>query len=316
MSLALCTTTSVGIVLAADTRLWYQNLKGMARIGSDTGSNLFHINDRIGVALSGMAYLTEDHLPKNMGKFIQEFKNDPEIEDLDVKQTAEKLNQFFNDKYNWDEELDGILDTIKKEIQEAGYKLLDIEKTPPQIIYRFKTSDGVEEEHSVGIDSLEILVSGYNKDGSHAVYGSFIPGDIIKYIDSNDKDINHYGSSWIGHSDVLSRLLLGFDERITALDFIYDLSDEDKDKTIHQLRGLEYNIQWSRMTLQDAIDFCTLMIQTTSAIKHYADGIHADPGSVPDVGSHVDVAVITPDKGFLWINKKKLKFDGKEIELD
>ena len=70
------------------------------------------------------------------------------------------------------------------------------------------------------------------------------------------------------------------------------------------------------MTLQDGIDFCTLMIQTTSAMQRFSDGINADPGDMPGVGGPIDVAVITPDSGFMWINKKKLKFGENEVEID
>jgi hypothetical protein len=70
---------------------------------------------------------------------------------------------------------------------------------------------------------------------------------------------------------------------------------------------LEYIIQWGTMALQDAIDFCILMIQTTSAIQQFSNGIVSDPGNIPGVGGPIDVAIITPDKGFIWINRKKLK---------
>jgi hypothetical protein len=62
-----------------------------------------------------------------------------------------------------------------------------------------------------------------------------------------------------------------------------------------QLGGLQYAIQCGTMTLQDAIDFCTLMVQTTSAIQRFSDGIIANPGDMPGVGGPVDAAVITAD---------------------
>jgi hypothetical protein len=83
-----------------------------------------------------------------------------------------------------------------------------------------------------------------------------------------------------------------------------------------ELKSLEYAIQWGTMTLQDGIDFCTLMIQTTSAMQRFSDGINADPGDMPGVGGPIDVAVITPNRGFVWISKKTLKFDGSEVELE
>ena len=82
-----------------------------------------------------------------------------------------------------------------------------------------------------------------------------------------------------------------------------------------ELKSLEYAIQWGTMTLQDGIDFCGLMIQATSAMQRFSDGIKADPGDMPGVGGPIDIAVITPDNGFVWINKKKLKFRGNEVEI-
>ena len=63
MSLAINTTTLGGIVLAADSRQSYRNKKGMARIGSDSASKLFLINNRAGVAATGLAFLPENNVP-------------------------------------------------------------------------------------------------------------------------------------------------------------------------------------------------------------------------------------------------------------
>ena len=66
MSLAINTTTPEGIILATDSRQSYRNRKGMARIGSDNASKLFQVNKRIGIAVTGLAFLPEDGVPKNM----------------------------------------------------------------------------------------------------------------------------------------------------------------------------------------------------------------------------------------------------------
>jgi hypothetical protein len=50
------------------------------------------------------------------------------------------------------------------------------------------------------------------------------------------------------------------------------------------------------------------MIQTTSAIQRFSDGIQADPGDVPGVGGPIDVLVLTPD-GPKWIKQKELKIE-------
>ena len=64
MSLGINTTTPEGIVLAADSRQSYRNRKGMARIGSDNASKLFQLNKRIGVIVTGLAFLPEDEVIK------------------------------------------------------------------------------------------------------------------------------------------------------------------------------------------------------------------------------------------------------------
>jgi 20S proteasome alpha/beta subunit len=97
MTLVLNTTTAEGIVLAADSRQSYRNQKGMARIGSDNASKLFQMNRRIGVAVTGLAFLPENDVAKNISKFIDEFKLDSKIqsEELDVKDEQRSCMNFL-----------------------------------------------------------------------------------------------------------------------------------------------------------------------------------------------------------------------------
>jgi len=126
-----------------------------------------------------------------------------------------------------------------------------------------------------------------------------------------------YGASWIGQTDVVQRIVLGFDGRIRNNKFVQESIQKYGNAEVNkQLRNIEYSIQWGTMTLQDAVDFCTLMIQTTSAMQRFSDGIAADPGDMPGVGGCVDVAVVTPDKGFVWVSKKKLEVGDHEVDID
>ena len=316
MSLAINTTTPEGIVLAADSRQSYRNRKGMARIGSDNASKLFQLNKRVGVAVTGLAFLPEDGAPKNISKFIEEFKREIEIEKLNVKDVAEKLQDLFNNKYQWQEQLDRLPEKIQIDLKRQGCEVLEIKKEQYALKFRFRDPQGNEKDGTGGVDKMNLLVGGYNKDGSHEVYICYIPGEVQKKRDSREKG-KEYGASWIGQSDVVSRIVLGFDGRISNLKFINEVERKiGQDQINKQLRNLQYVIQWGTMTLQDAIDFCTLMIQTTSAIQRFSDGIAADPGDMPGVGGSVDVAIITPDKGFVWVSKKKLKIGQNEIDLD
>ena len=315
MSLVINTTTSEGIVLATDSRQSYRNRKGMARIGSDNASKLFKLNKRIGVAVAGLAFLPEDRVPKNISKFIEEFKRETDVEKLDVKDAAEKLHYLFDKKYNWREQLEKLPEKVKTDLQRQNCEVLEVKKEQYFVKFRFKDPQGNIRDGIARIDGINLLVTGYNKDGSHEVYICYIPGEIQKKQGSKEKG-KEYGTSWIGQTDVVSRIVLGFDGRIRNIKFINEAIQKlGQEEVSKQLRNLEYVIQWGTMTLQDAIDFCTLMIQTTSAIQRFSDGIAADPGDMPGVGGPVDVAVITPNKGFVWVSKKKLKVGENEIDL-
>ena len=82
------------------------------------------------------------------------------------------------------------------------------------------------------------------------------------------------------------------------------------------MNKLEYVINWATITLQDAIDFCVLMTRTTESIQRFSDGTFLAPGGITGVGGEIDIAVITPEKGFAWLKKKKLKSEGAELSLD
>lgn len=317
MSLAINTTTSEGIVLAADSRQSYRNRKGMARVGSDNASKLFQLNKRVGVAVTGLAFLPEDGVPKNnISKFIDEFKRETDVEKLDVKDVAEKLHHLFDKKYNWREQLEKLPEKIKADLQRQGCEVLEVKKEQYIVKFRFKDPQGNLKDGVGGVDMINLLVAGYNKAGSYEVYICYIPGEIQKKQDSKEKG-KEYGASWIGQTDVVQRIILGFDGRIRNIKFINEATQKlGQEEVNKQLKNLGYVIQWGTMTLQDAIDFCNLMIQTTSAIQRFSDGIAADPGDMPGVGGPVDVAVITADKGFVWVSKKKLKVGENEIDLD
>ena len=111
MSLAIITSTPEGIVLAADSRQSYRNRKGMARIGSDNATKLFQINDRIGVAITGAAFLFEGGVAKNISKFIEEFIQSKDIKGLDVAPAANQLHGHLNIK--WQNQIANIVENIR-----------------------------------------------------------------------------------------------------------------------------------------------------------------------------------------------------------
>lgn len=308
MSLAINTTTPEGIVLAADSRQSYRNQKGVSRIGSDSASKLFLINDRIGVATTGLAFLQENGIPKNISKFIEQFKREVDTTKLSVKEVAEKLHYLFDKKLNWQEQLDKLPDQIKDNFTKQGLEVMEVRKEKYGVKFKIKDKAGNIKEGAGGIDGLVLFVAGYNTDGSHEVYNVYVPGENVKRRDSNQRGME-YGANWIGQTDVVSRIVKGWDPRIFNTPFVNDsIKTKGQPEIEKQLNSLEYAINWGAMPLQDAVDFSVLAIQTTSAIQRFSDGVQADPGDIPGVGGPIDVLVLTSD-GPKWIKQKELRIE-------
>lgn len=306
MSIAIVNTTPEGIVMATDSRQSYRNLKGLARIGSDNATKLFRLGEGIGVAAVGLAFLPEEGEMKNISKFIEEFKNSFRIDELDTEEVVRELHLFFADK---------LLEKVRLDLERDGFEVLkhekeEIEEEEIAIIFESRNKrSGDLAEGKIQNSQIQLIVCGVRKD-SHSVYSCEIPGPQFRRRDSKEKGLE-YGADWIGQTDVITRIIKGYDGRIDRIAFINEaigrIGHED---AFAQLNNLEYSIQWGTMTLQDAVDFCALMIETTSAIQRFSDGIIADPGDMPGVGGPIDIAVITPENGFQWISKKKLRYEG------
>ncbi len=316
MSLGINTTTPEGIVLAADSRQSYRNSKGMSRIGSDSASKVFKLGDRCGLIVAGLAFLPENGVRKNISRFIEEFRQLSNINDLTVEQVAGELKSFFEVKYSYKDQLKALPGQIEADLKRQGCKILSVQEEGNHIVFVFNDKDGVRKTGFAGVDQLQFILAGYDKAGNHQVCMIYVPGEVDIKRDGLKKG-KEYGASWIGQTDVVGRIVLGFDVRMSNLPIIQKaIEDTSSSEVQGQLQALEYVIQWGTMTLQDGIDFSTLAIETTTAIQRFSDGIKADPGDMPGVGGPVDIAVITPQKGFVWISKKNLKYGDQEVSLE
>jgi len=316
MSLCINTTTPEGIVLAADSRQSYRNKKGMGRIGSDSATKVFRIKERVGITVAGLAFLPEDGIAKNISRFIEEFRQSIATEDLTVYEIAEKLNTFFSEKYKYKDEFEQLKKNIKADLEKQKCTDIEIKEEEGHLKFSFTDKDGVKKNGIGSIPQLQFIVAGYNSDDSHQSVMVYIPGRVDLKRDSTKKG-QEYGASWIGQTDVVARIVLGFDPRIGNLPIIVGAAEKTSQEEIRkQLSGLEYVIQWGTMTLQDGIDFSVLAIETTAAIQRFSDGVISNPGDIPGVGGPVDVAVITPEKGFVWVAKKSLSVGNNVVNIE
>jgi len=314
MSLTLCVTTPEGIVLSADSRQTYQNVVGAKRIGSDSATKIFSVNNKIGITVAGPAFLVDPNdkngEAKGIGSFIKELilKEDKKIT---VSSIAKILYDGLEKIYNPKTLLAKMESEIEVKLKQMGAKVIkkQVKNNGQAIVVDFIDGNG-KPQNAVGqIMSIDIMIAGYDYSEKGIpelnLYKVSIPGEIINSRTQGAK--NQFGASWTGQTDVVHRTILGFDPRIGSTATVQAAAKNlGEDKVKEDLRTLEYIINWGAMTLFDAVDFAKLMVETTSAIQRFSDGIKLLPGDMPGVGGPVDVAIITPQEGFRWHQKKEL----------
>jgi hypothetical protein len=113
------------------------------------------------------------------------------------------------------------------------------------------------------------------------------------------------GAWWMGTVDVVARIMNGVDYRLFGLPFV-QAANGPNNAVLLEIGGLTYIVNWSGMTLQDAIDFAVGMIQITMTVQRFTAGTNAQPGGIANVGGPIDVAVVRPGGRVQWIARKEL----------
>jgi hypothetical protein len=103
----------------------------------------------------------------------------------------------------------------------------------------------------------------------------------------------------------VTRVILGYGWELRELGFVKNAAANGI-RLDDELTKLQYVINWGSLTLQDSVDICVLLTKTTESIQRFSDGSNMHPGGITGVGGHVNVATITPDDGFRWVNKRDL----------
>ena len=312
MTLVISTLTSSGIVLTADSRQTYKNSVGAIRIGSDSAIKLFKLTNFAGVAISGRAFINEDGQPlKNVGYFINKFKKTEKLERITVKEIAEKLNKYLSDIFV-KREIDALKKQIGELINKAGGKDLKFSTSDNNLVpYSYIDKNGKSVSDVGSIETINMIVAGVDNDEIGRAYAVALPKGI-----TNNADTQQCGALWVGQTDVLTRIIKGYAPEAGNLNFVKKALTEDEQATINELNKMEYVINWGTITLQDAIDFCVLMTRTTENIQRFSDGSFLSPGGIAGVGGEVDIAIITPEKGFAWLKKKKLNYEEAELPTE
>jgi len=309
MSLAIITTTNEGNTIAADSMETYKNTIGDTREGSMSRMKLFRLNSKTAAVACGLSFLEN----KNIHQHIAELCRKNDFENKPVSEIVGAIYDFIYEKYAAYLKISA--ERRKGDIEATGGKKITYTIDLECISLKFTDKNGKEAEQKYYQPIIEFLVAGYDPDGKNNVFKITIPDPKEKTGIMLKLTGDQCGATWIGQTDVLVRIIRGWSPQIKQLKVIYELSEIKKTEFMKQLDDQEYLINWGTMTMQDAIEFSDLAIRTTESIQKITDGTWMYPGSSPGVGGPIDIAVVTPDKGFAWVQKKKLHIGGAEVDL-
>lgn len=310
MSLAIVTTTNEGNILAADSMETYRNSIGDTREGSQTRMKLFQLNKRIGAVACGLSFLEN----KNVQQHIKIFIRENNLEDMLVKDVVDKLYDYFYNVYS--RYLKATADRKVEDFKAQGYTKIKTSIDLECITLDFDDQNGKKGSQKFYQPIMEFLIAGHDPDGSNNVFKITIPDPKEKNGIVMKLNGDQCGATWIGQTDVLVRIIRGWSPEIKRSKVIQELPEHKKNELLKFIDDQEYLVNWGTMTLQDAIEFSDLAIKTTESIQKMTDGTWSLPGSSPGVGGPVDVAVITPEKGFIWVQRKNLHIGKNTVSLE
>ncbi len=155
------------------------------------------------------------------------------------------------------------------------------------------------------VDSMSLIVAGYDLDGVGRAYLVNVPGETNEDLSRNT---SVGGFLRIGQDEVVTRVMNGWSYELINLDFIKELQAKGVN-VFAELSKAQYIVNWGTITMQDSVDFCVSMTKMTENVQRFSDGTPLNPGGNPGVGGPVDVATITLDNGFQWLRRKQLKIN-------
>lgn len=303
MTLIVNIATYEGIVVASDSKQIQTERNNLVR-ASESITKIFQVNSKTLVSLAGLAFF-EDESGKleNVADIITGYAKTID-DNKNVENIANELYNYILARYPLQRQLKTTEENLKAQIAMMGDKLLTLEHQNDIIKFKAQDPQGNIKEGMCKIDPVNLLIAGYNDNNETEIFELIIPGSIQQKRGSND-----YGCTWVGQGDVVGRLLLGYDGRILANPVLQQkFPGTSQNDLIQQLQLLEYKIPWVTLPLQDAIEMAVFLIKTTSTMQKFTDSIFADDHQIAAVGGPIDVAVITPDNGIKWINKKQLHY--------
>jgi hypothetical protein len=265
-----------GIVLAAESRLTI-TMGDRHRIVSDSAQKVFPIAGQVGVLTYGAAFLGA----QTIAGVLDEFDANISIERR-RKREAEDGDDGID--ILWGEEvatdLGAFFDARVREVVD------------PEVIAQF------EEQEKVLVG---FLVAGHDVDGIGRIREVTVPGPVIEELPYTTATM---GAAWRGQTDVIRRLVWGFDGDVFAT-----LGVEVSEEATDAFGKLSYTLLFPT-TMQDGVDFASFLIRTTIDMQRFSDGTQAAPGEVPGCGGPIRILAVTLG-GTEWVTEPHLTADSK-----
>jgi predicted proteasome-type protease len=182
----------------------------------------------------------------------------------------------------------------KYELNADAYTIEEITQKAHDFLYGEKYSAIPK---IAGDHSLEFWIGGYssNSDAHELFKITIINGSAT--IDALCKD-GECQLFWGGQPNAINRLVIGYDNALVESLRKVGVSDSDLPGLMQTIRSnTEAPLMHPGMPVQDAIELCNFLVETTKGFVRFLPG--ADT-----VGGEVDIAVVTRHERFKWIKRK------------
>ncbi len=148
------------------------------------------------------------------------------------------------------------------------------------------------------LGDMYFIVGGYNEDEPYGrIYEFRVPSSHTPV----EQAANDFGVRWGGQHEIVSRIMIGYDPALsTLLQTKYSLSNDEAravEKEINVASGARIPYQF--LPLQDCVDLSIMLIRTTAKLMEYQTVLRG-------VGGAVDVATITRQEGFNYVQCKQI----------
>ena len=143
--------------------------------------------------------------------------------------------------------------------------------------------------------ALDFIVGGVNDGDPYGEVHRFSIDGVEPY-----RSVDRFGMSWGGQTQIVTRLINGYDPSIpNALAGAFpDIKAKEFNGVLASAAPMVF--PWEYLPIQSCIDLAILLIRTTME----AQRLSVTPRGV---GGMIEVAIVTPQLGFKWIQRYELQ---------